>query len=67
MSANTSKSSKPSSGANRPLRTISVLLLAIIAFGAVAFIQGATKIKLGLDLRGGTSVTQLHVRVRVGK
>ena len=57
MSANTSKSSKPSSGANRPVRTIAILLLAIIAFGAVAFIQGATKIKLGLDLRGGTSVT----------
>ena len=54
MSANTSKSV---SGGNRPARTIAILLLATIAFGAVAFIQGATKIKLGLDLRGGTSVT----------
>jgi preprotein translocase subunit SecD len=54
MSANTSKSA---SGNNRPARTIAILLLVVIGFGAVAFIQGATKIKLGLDLRGGTSVT----------
>ena len=33
------------------------LLIAIVAFGAIAFFQSATKIKLGLDLRGGTSVT----------
>jgi preprotein translocase subunit SecD len=36
---------------------MAILGIALIAFSAVAFIQGATKIKLGLDLRGGTSVT----------
>ena len=51
MSANQSKS------ASAPSRSIAILLLTIVAFSAVAFIQGATKIKLGLDLRGGTSVT----------
>ena len=51
MSANQSKS------ASAPSRSIAILLLTIVAFSAVAFIQGATKFKLGLDLRGGTSVT----------
>ena len=54
MSVNPSKSA---AGSNRPVRTIAILLVAMVAFGALAFIQDAAKIKLGLDLRGGTSVT----------
>ena len=42
---------------SRPLR--SLILLAIIFVGLIgtALIQGATSVRLGLDLRGGTSVT----------
>ena len=42
---------------SRPLR--SLLLLAIIFVGLIgtALIQGASSVRLGLDLRGGTSVT----------
>ena len=47
----------PTKTANGKSRSIAILFLSIIAFSAIAFIQGATKIKLGLDLRGGTSVT----------
>ncbi len=54
MSANISQATKKKSKSGR---TISVLLLLIIAFSGVAFFQGDTKLKLGLDLRGGTSVT----------
>ena len=61
MSANISKSVKASS---KPGRTISILFVILIAFSALAFIQG-DKVKLGLDLRGGTSVT-LQPRVSAG-
>ena len=54
MSVNPTKSA---SGNSRPSRTIAILFLVLIAFSAIAFIQDAAKIKLGLDLRGGTSVT----------
>lgn len=53
-SANSSKSSKSSS---KSAKSIAILAVALIAFSGVAVLQGATKIKLGLDLRGGTSVT----------
>ena len=61
MSANISKTVKTSS---KPGRTISILFVILIAFSALAFIQG-DKVKLGLDLRGGTSVT-LQPRVSAG-
>jgi preprotein translocase subunit SecD len=54
MSVNPSKSG---SGASQPTRTIAILLLVVVGFTALAFIQSTTKIRLGLDLRGGTSVT----------
>ena len=54
MSATSSKAPKTS---GRPGRTIALLLVLLIAFSALAYFQGATKFKLGLDLRGGTSVT----------
>jgi len=62
MSANTPKSLKKPGHSGR---TIAILTLAIIAFGVLAGFTGATKIKLGLDLRGGTSVT-LQPRVSAG-
>lgn len=50
----------------RPGRRVAILLLSIIAFSAIAVIQGATSVRLGLDLQGGTSVT-LQPRVADGK
>ncbi len=61
MSANISKSIKSQA---KPGRTLAILALILIAFSALAFIQG-DKVKLGLDLRGGTSVT-LQPRVAKG-
>ena len=61
MSANISKSIKSQS---KPGRTLAILAIGLIAFSALAFIQN-DKIKLGLDLRGGTSVT-LQPRVVKG-
>ena len=56
-SQNPSASSKSAKTSGKPVKSIAILGIALIAFGAVAFVQGATKVKLGLDLRGGTSVT----------
>lgn len=61
MSANISKSIKSQA---KPGRTIAILALVLVAFSALAFIQN-DKVKLGLDLRGGTSVT-LQPRVAKG-
>ena len=51
---------------SRALRTISIVLLSVLAFTGVAFILGATSFKLGLDLQGGTSVT-LQPRIEAGQ
>ena len=60
-------SSRNSGSANRarPGRTLFIHLFATAALFAVAFGIGATSINLGLDLRGGTSVT-LQPRVQAG-
>ena len=62
MSANISKATQKQS---RPARTIAILTLVLIAFSLFAGLASATKVKLGLDLRGGTSVT-LTPRATVG-
>lgn len=54
MSANISKATKKPAKSGR---TIAILLVVFVAFSALAIFQGDTKLKLGLDLRGGTSVT----------
>ena len=41
----------------RPVRSLVILAVIILALLVTAFIQGATAVRLGLDLRGGTSVT----------
>ena len=41
----------------RAVRTISILLLTILALSGLSFVIGATSFKLGLDLQGGMSVT----------
>lgn len=62
MSAINPKSAKPT---GHPGRTVAILAIALVAFSALAILQGATSFKLGLDLRGGTSVT-LQPRATAG-
>lgn len=52
--------------AARPGRRIALLFLSIVVFSAVAVLQGATSVRLGLDLQGGTSVT-LQPRIADGQ
>lgn len=49
-----------------PGRRMALLFLAIALFSGIAFLQGATSIRLGLDLQGGTSVT-LQPRIADGQ
>ncbi|CAN2201782.1 SecD Preprotein translocase subunit SecD [Candidatus Nanopelagicaceae bacterium] len=48
---------KPVKTTGRPIRALAILAALIVALLATALIQGATSVRLGLDLRGGTSVT----------
>ena len=52
--------------AGRPERSLAVLALALVALLALVFVQSATAVRLGLDLRGGTSVT-LQPRIAPGE
>jgi preprotein translocase subunit SecD len=58
---------KSPKNASRPGRTLAILAIILIAFTGLAFIQGATSVKLGLDLRGGTSLTLKPVQSQGGK
>lgn len=51
---------------SRPGRSLLILLLIFVALGATAVLQGASSVRLGLDLRGGTSVT-LQPRIVAGE
>jgi len=57
---------KPVKTANRPSRSLAILGLVLVAMAGIAFVQGATSVRLGLDLRGGTSVT-LQPRIAPGE
>lgn len=57
---------KPIKTTSRPVRTLAILALGLVATTGLVFIQGATSVKLGLDLRGGTSVT-LQPRIAPGE
>lgn len=48
---------KPVKTTGRPARALAILAVLIVGLLATALIQGATSVRLGLDLRGGTSVT----------
>ena len=60
-----STTNKPVKTAARPGRTLAILALVLIAMTSLVFIQGAKSVRLGLDLRGGTSVT-LQPRIAPG-
>ena len=61
-----STTTKPVKKAGRPERSLALLALALVALLALAFLQSATAVRLGLDLRGGTSVT-LQPRIAPGE
>jgi preprotein translocase subunit SecD len=48
---------KPVKTTGRPVRALAILAVLVIGLLATALVQGATSVRLGLDLRGGTSVT----------
>ena len=60
-----STTNKPLKKDARPVRTLAILALVLIAMTSLVFIQGAKSVRLGLDLRGGTSVT-LQPRIAPG-
>lgn len=49
--------SKSVKSSTRPARALLALTLITVGLLAIALVQGATSVRLGLDLRGGTSVT----------
>ena len=57
---------KPIKTTSRPVRTLAILALGLVAMTGLVFIQDASSVKLGLDLRGGTSVT-LQPRIAPGE
>ena len=61
-----STTNKTAKTASRPGRSLAFLALLLIAMTSLVFIQGATSIRLGLDLQGGTSVT-LQPRIAPGE
>jgi preprotein translocase subunit SecD len=61
-----STTNKPVKTAARPGRSLAILGLVLVAMTSLVFIQGASSVHLGLDLRGGTSVT-LQPRIAPGE
>ena len=61
-----STTTKPVKTSARPARSLAILALVLIALTGLVFVQGATAVRLGLDLRGGTSVT-LQPRIAPGE
>lgn len=61
-----STTNKPVKTAARPGRSLAILGVVLVAMTSLVFIQGATSVHLGLDLRGGTSVT-LQPRIAPGE
>ena len=61
-----STTNKPVKTTARPARSLAILGLVIIAMTGLVFVQSATSVRLGLDLRGGTSVT-LQPRIAPGE
>jgi len=57
---------KPLKASGRPERTLAILAATFVILIAFVIVQGATAVRLGLDLRGGTSVT-LQPRVSAGE
>ena len=57
MSTPQSHVKTPVKTSGRPVRALAILAALIVGLLGTALIQGADSVRLGLDLRGGTSVT----------
>ncbi|MCX6435655.1 MAG: protein translocase subunit SecD, partial [Actinobacteria bacterium] len=62
----TSSSTRSPKSASKSGRNLAIVAVVFLALLAAVFIQGATTVRLGLDLRGGTSVT-LQPRITQGE
>ena len=61
-----STSTKPIKTSSRPGRTLAILGLILVSMVSLVFLQDSKSLQLGLDLRGGTSVT-LQPRIAPGQ
>lgn len=61
-----STTTKPSKTSSRPGRSLAILGLILISMVGLVFLQDSKSLQLGLDLRGGTSVT-LQPRIAPGE
>jgi preprotein translocase subunit SecD len=61
-----STTTKPIKTSSRPGRTLAILGLILVSLTGLVFLQDSKSLQLGLDLRGGTSVT-LQPRIAPGQ
>jgi len=61
-----STTTKPIKTTSRPWRTLAILGLILVSMVGLVFLQDSKSLQLGLDLRGGTSVT-LQPRIAPGE
>jgi preprotein translocase subunit SecD len=61
-----STTTKPTKTSSRPVRTLAILGLILVSMVGLVFLQDSKSLQLGLDLRGGTSVT-LQPRIAPGQ
>ena len=61
-----STTTKPMKTSSRPVRTLAILGLILVSMVGLVFLQDSKSLQLGLDLRGGTSVT-LQPRIAPGQ
>jgi preprotein translocase subunit SecD len=61
-----STTTKPMKTSSRPGRTLAILGLILVSMVSLVFLQDSKSLQLGLDLRGGTSVT-LQPRIAPGE
>jgi preprotein translocase subunit SecD len=61
-----STTTKPIKTSSRPVRTLAILGLILVSMVGLVFLQDSKSLQLGLDLRGGTSVT-LQPRIAPGQ
>jgi len=61
-----STTTKPIKTTSRPWRTLAILGLILVSMVSLVFLQDSKSLQLGLDLRGGTSVT-LQPRIAPGE
>ena len=57
MSSPINSAKTPVKTSGKPLRALAIMAIIVVGLLGTAIIQGASSVRLGLDLRGGTSVT----------